>query len=355
MTRKTLWRPVALALLLGMHTAWADMTDVQAKALAVSAYRHAGSRSGTSALETLMRAADGGAPAAQYWLGAYFDSSHLYVKANYWFGKAAEQGLSDAQFNLGVHYANGRGVPIDYAKANYWYVKAAEQGDADAQNNLGFDYKYGKGVPQDYAKANYWYAQAAAHGDAMAQYNLGADYDKGKGVPQDYAKANYWFAKAAEQGYADAQYNLGVHYANGRGVPRDYAKANYWYAKAAEQGYADAQNNLGFDYYNGHGVPQDTMRAIYWWRKAAAQGSRMAERNIQIAERGTAASNDAARAVTYTDTCVNASCVRRYSDGRVIRYTACLNPADGLPMNDPNQLGGCGGTDSDGNFYGTGS
>lgn len=247
MTRKTLWRPVALALLLGMHTAWADMTDVQAKALAVSAYRHAGSRSGTSALETLMRAADGGAPAAQYWLGAYFDSSHLYVKANYWFGKAAEQGLSDAQFNLGVHYANGRGVP------------------------------------------------------------------------------------------------------------RDYAKANYWYAKAAEQGYADAQNNLGFDYYNGHGVPQDTMRAIYWWRKAAAQGSRMAERNIQIAERGTAASNDAARAVTYTDTCVNASCVRRYSDGRVIRYTACLNPADGLPMNDPNQLGGCGGTDSDGNFYGTGS
>ena len=319
MTRKTLWRPVALALLLGMHTAWADMTDVQAKALAVSAYRHAGSRSGTSALETLMRAADGGAPAAQYWLGAYFDSSHLYVKANYWFGKAAEQGLSDAQFNLGVHYANGRGVPIDYAKANYWYVKAAEQGDADAQNNLGFDYKYGKGVPQDYAKANYWYAQAAAHGDAMAQYNLATDYDKGKGVPQDYAKANYWFAKAAEQGYADAQ------------------------------------NNLGFDYYNGHGVPQDTMRAIYWWRKAAAQGSRMAERNIQIAERGTAASNDAARAVTYTDTCVNASCVRRYSDGRVIRYTACLNPADGLPMNDPNQLGGCGGTDSDGNFYGTGS
>ena len=32
--------------------------------------------------------------------------------------------------NLGVLYANGRGVAQDYAKAREWYEKAADKGDA---------------------------------------------------------------------------------------------------------------------------------------------------------------------------------------------------------------------------------
>ena len=50
----------------------------------------------------------------------------------------AERGVSTAQFNLGVIYDNGEGVPQDYAEAVKWYRKAAEQGDAAAQSNLGF-------------------------------------------------------------------------------------------------------------------------------------------------------------------------------------------------------------------------
>ncbi len=48
----------------------------------------------------------------------------------------AEQGFAKAQYNLGVMYDKGRGVPRDYAEAARWYRKAAEQGDADAQFNL---------------------------------------------------------------------------------------------------------------------------------------------------------------------------------------------------------------------------
>ena len=44
----------------------------------------------------------------------------------------AEQGDAVAQFNLGVKYDNGQGVPQDYAEAVKWYRKAAEQGDAGA-------------------------------------------------------------------------------------------------------------------------------------------------------------------------------------------------------------------------------
>ena len=53
-----------------------------------------------------------------------------------WYRKAAEQGYADAQYNLGILYANGQGVTQDYAEAARWYRKAADQGDAIAQINL---------------------------------------------------------------------------------------------------------------------------------------------------------------------------------------------------------------------------
>ena len=68
----------------------------------------------------------------------------------------AEQGNAPAQFNLGVMYLNGRGVPQDYAEAARWYRKAAEQGFADAQFYLGAMYGDGQGVPQDYIQAHMW-------------------------------------------------------------------------------------------------------------------------------------------------------------------------------------------------------
>jgi hypothetical protein len=49
----------------------------------------------------------------------------------------AEQGLADAQYTLGIMYANGRGVAQNYAEALKWYRMAAEQGNVAAQCNLG--------------------------------------------------------------------------------------------------------------------------------------------------------------------------------------------------------------------------
>jgi len=117
-------------------------------------------------------------------------------------------GFANAQYNLGVMYDNGRGVPQDDQQALYWYRKAAEQGVAEAQYNLGFMYKNGQGVPQSYQQAIYWYQKAADQGYALAQYNLGGMYYDGNGFPQNYQQAIYWYQKAAEQGNADAQDNL---------------------------------------------------------------------------------------------------------------------------------------------------
>ena len=84
---------------------------------------------------------------------------------------AAEQGVARAQYNLGLMYANGRGVPEDDAEAVRWWRLAAEQGYAAAQNNLGDMYENGQGVPEDHVPAYMWYNLAAAQGSEIAQSN----------------------------------------------------------------------------------------------------------------------------------------------------------------------------------------
>ena len=121
----------------------------------------------------------------------------------------------------------------DYITAANWYRKAAEQGLADAQFNLGFMYYKGKGVPQNFAEAAKWYRKAAEQGYADAQVSLGLMYHDGEGVPQNFAEAAKWYRKAAEQGYADAQVLLGVMYYKGEGVPQDYMQSYIWLSIAA--------------------------------------------------------------------------------------------------------------------------
>ena len=66
-----------------------------------------------------------------------------------WYRKSAEQGYSNAQFNLAVMYENGRGTAVDFDQAHQWYRKAAVQGDGLAVGNLGMLYIRGQGVKQN--------------------------------------------------------------------------------------------------------------------------------------------------------------------------------------------------------------
>ena len=104
-----------------------------------------------------------------------------------------------------------------------WYRLAADQGNASAQFNLGVMYAKGEGVPQDYAEAVKWFRLAADQGDAMAQFNLGVMYAKGQGVPQDYVLAHMWFNLSAAQGDEDAVKNRDI--AAGQMTPDQLAEA----------------------------------------------------------------------------------------------------------------------------------
>jgi len=57
----------------------------------------------------------------------------------------------------------------DYATALMEFRVLAEQGDAIAQYNLGLMYANGRGVPRDYVQARMWLNLAAAQGNELAR------------------------------------------------------------------------------------------------------------------------------------------------------------------------------------------
>ena len=118
----------------------------------------------------------------------------------------------------------------DYAAAYRLIKPLAEQGNAKAQFNLGLMYKEGEGVPQDYTETMKWYRKAAEQDLADAQYFLGAMYGKGQGVPQDNVLAYMWLTLAASRFSASEGKKRGMAVMSGeviaaRMTPEEIAEA----------------------------------------------------------------------------------------------------------------------------------
>ena len=199
-----------------------------------------------------------------------------YNTAIKYYRLATKVNYAEAQFKLGLCYANGRSVPKNVVKAIEWYRLAAKQGHILAKYNLGVCYFNGDGVQKDYSEAAKWISDMAEQGNEDAQFKLGYCYE----YTRNYIQAINWYHKAAKQGNVDAQFNLGLLYYNGQGVEQDYVEATMWYLKAAEQGYASAQNNLGVCLYNGTGIEQSYVEAVKWYEKSALQNNVTAMRNL---------------------------------------------------------------------------
>ena len=86
--------------------------------------------------------------------------------------KLAQAGDADAQWQMGVRYHTGAGVPQDDAQAVQWFLRAAEQGHVSAQGTLGAYYWAGRGVPPDLSRAYFWSALAFAQGDETSKSRL---------------------------------------------------------------------------------------------------------------------------------------------------------------------------------------
>jgi TPR repeat protein len=125
--------------------------------------------------------------AADFTVGLSAYQKGDYVTAAKEWRPLAEKGDAPSQFNLGLLYVDGHGVPQDFGQAVNWFERSAKQDYAKAQLNLGAMYGGGKGVKRDYVQAYKWLNVCAAKGDqkCIAQRDLVA----GKLKPKQLAAA----------------------------------------------------------------------------------------------------------------------------------------------------------------------
>jgi TPR repeat protein len=74
---------------------------------------------------------------------------------------AGEQELIESGYILGKLLSAGEFGAPDFVKARFWYERAAKQGNADAMFALGMMYHEGIGIPKNSAEARKWIASAA--------------------------------------------------------------------------------------------------------------------------------------------------------------------------------------------------
>lgn len=154
----------------------------------------------------LVKAAEGGNPAAQYNLGllASNEDPPDWTRAFQWFARSAELGMAEGEYNLGILYAEGKSVEKNLVTAASWYAKAASQGMADAALDYGVMVYRGEGVQKDEKVGAQWLLIAARRGNVIAQNRVARILASGKGLDADPVEAVKWHLLATDGGRADA-------------------------------------------------------------------------------------------------------------------------------------------------------
>jgi hypothetical protein len=176
----------------------------------------------------------------------------------------ARNGDSEAQYNVGAMYQNGRGVAANRNKAIEWYTRAADQDNSKAMSRLELMEANRSSFNSE--------MQHAENGNAESQYNIGNMFTKGNGTGIDLKQAVSWYEKAASQGHIKAAYKLGLAHYEGAGVRKNGKQALKWFSIAADDGYAPAQYYLGRLHVEGNGVRRNYGTALEWFTRAVDGG-----------------------------------------------------------------------------------
>lgn len=154
----------------------------------------------------------------------------------------ADGGDSAAQYSLALLLESGQnGVAVNLDDAVRYYDMAANAGVPEAQTNLGLMYAEGRGVNRNPELAAEYWSKSAASGHAMALFNLGLAYYQGTGVPQSQDEATALIYRAAMASQPEAQFAIGQFFRHGLGVGKDLREALYWYKLASRKGHPDAR------------------------------------------------------------------------------------------------------------------
>ena len=107
--------------------------------------------------------------------------------------------IGNAQLEKANQYYFGNNLTKDYAKALELYKKAANNGIDEANFSLGLMHHYGKGKLVSYQEAYDFYYKSAKNNNPEAQFNLGLMERYGLGRPINMENAFNWFEKSSRQ------------------------------------------------------------------------------------------------------------------------------------------------------------
>lgn len=175
-----------------------------------------------------------------------------------WFNAASEANVPRGHWLLGRAYYEGRVSKVpDFDEAGRLFGLAAEEGVGEAMYHLGVMFEYGlisdkdstgmdEGMPRNsntpyssnFRKAAEMYEEAwGKHRVAEAGYHLALMHAYGRGMPQNAVKASDLFRVLAnDHVHAGAMRYLGIFAVYGHGMPddvSDYEKAVVWFDKCA--------------------------------------------------------------------------------------------------------------------------
>lgn len=129
-------------------------------------------------LKFIRASANQGQPAAQYRLAKLYEAGVGVAAdpdmARQLTERAARAGNRIAMHDLGLYYAEGRGgIERNMDTALSWFEKAAERGVVDSQYNLGVLFESSPEIPRNPVSSFVWYSVAASQGDQLAANRVG--------------------------------------------------------------------------------------------------------------------------------------------------------------------------------------
>jgi TPR repeat protein len=204
-----------------------------------------------------------------------YNNPRNYGKSLEWYQKAAEKGLAEGFFNVGISYEIGQGVAPNPQIAFENFLKAAEKGLPIAKHKLGQLYLLGQGVLADPQAAIRYFSEAGKEGLPDSEFLLARLYLNGTGgIPKDPKKGIEILTRLAQNNYALALNELGVIYYLGQyDTKKDLKKAEENFIKAADLGSGDAMKNLGAFYMGSEGGPPAKLTdALKWFTLSTAFG-----------------------------------------------------------------------------------
>lgn len=292
-------------------------------------YGYGVSENRLAAFDFLKKAAKAGYAPSQYMVGQMLDDKNNVNEAFTWYKKAAEQGVTEAEYKFGLGILQGicdemnkdeaakwleRAATKQHKEAIYqlcllchseiqksevecftWYLKGADLGHADVQCWVADCYRLGKGCAQDITKAIQYYNLARKQKNVVASAWWGQ-------LTLPVQKDTAWNALlfAASEGDANAQFWLGQYYFQGQFVVKSNAKAVEYFLMATKQVHQGAIFYLGVCRFYGYGIERDYSQAFNCFLKAAQTGNPRAQYMVgKCYEYGFGITHDDAQAFSW--------------------------------------------------------